>query len=149
MHLDIKINALATEVFDDLCAHGAKVYFVGGCVRDRLLKRDYKDIDIEVHHLRYEELVAILSKHGHVQTFGASFAVVHLEELKDYEFALPRLETKIGERHQDFMVNVLPDLDLKAACARRDFTINALMCDYATGEVYDFYDGLTDLKMGS
>ena len=98
MHLDIKITALAKGVLDDLVAHGGKVYFVGGCVRDRLLNRDYKDIDVEVHHLQYEELIEILSKHGHVHTFGASFAVVHLDELKDYEFALPRTETKIGER---------------------------------------------------
>ena len=148
MHLDIKITALAKEVLDDLVAHGGKVYFVGGCVRDRLLNRDYKDIDVEVHHLQYEELIEILSKHGHVHTFGASFAVVHLDELKDYEFALPRTETKIGERHQDFLVHVRPDLDLKLACARRDFTINAMMCDYETGEVHDFYGGLTDLKNG-
>lgn len=146
--LEIKINDQIKEVFDDLTASGGKVYFVGGAVRDALLHHEAQDLDVEVHHLTYEKLVAVLSRHGHVRTFGASFAVVHLDELPHVEFALPRLETKIGESHQDFDVSVYPDLDLKTACARRDFTINAMMADYETGTLYDFYHGQEDLKEG-
>lgn len=35
--------------------------------------------------------------------------------------------------------------DWREDAARRDFTINALYADPATGEIFDFFDGLTDL----
>lgn len=144
--LDIKISERTHQVFDDLVKNGGKVYFVGGAVRDALLHQPAQDLDVEVHHLSYEQLTEVLSRHGHVRTFGRSFAVVHLDELPHVEFALPRVETKSGESHRDFTISVQPDLDLKTACARRDFTINAMMCDYETGELYDFYHGQQDLE---
>lgn len=146
--LNIEINEQTKKVFDDLITAGAKVYFVGGVIRDALLHSPAKDIDVEVHHLPYEKLMAILSRHGQVRTFGASFAVVHLDTLPHVEFALPRIETKIGQSHRDFQVSADPDLDLKTACARRDFTINAMMADYETGQLYDFYGGRNDLEDG-
>ena len=35
-----------TSVMDALCAGGADVRFVGGCVRDAIIKRPISDIDI-------------------------------------------------------------------------------------------------------
>ena len=48
----MKIDALAQEIFDDMIAHGGKVYIVGGSVRDEILGRyDQHDVDVEVYHL--------------------------------------------------------------------------------------------------
>lgn len=146
MHLNIPISPLAKKVFDALIKEGAQVYFVGGVVRDHLLKKENKDVDVEVYHLSYEALVEILSRFGHVHTFGAAFAVVHLDELPHYEFALPRLENKTGGKHTDFSVTIHPNLDPAIACKRRDFTINAMMVDYQSGTLYDFYHGYEDLS---
>ena len=65
----MKIDVLAQEIFDDMIAHGGKVYIVGGSVRDEILGRyDQHDVDVEVYHLSYEKLCAILQKYGHVQS---------------------------------------------------------------------------------
>ena len=142
----MKIDALAQEIFDDMIAHGGKVYIVGGSVRDEILGRyDQHDVDVEVYHLSYEKLCAILQKYGHVHTFGKSFAIVQLEELPHYDFALPRQETKTGHKHQDFEVMIDPDLPLEKAVLRRDLTMNALMYDYLEQRVIDLCGGLSDI----
>ena len=38
---------------------GGRVFYVGGCVRDRLLGIDNKDVDIEVHGISPAELYSI------------------------------------------------------------------------------------------
>ena len=49
----------ANKIVDQLTAAGAKdCLLVGGWVRDQLMGRDSKDIDIEVYGLDYEEIVA-------------------------------------------------------------------------------------------
>jgi len=40
----------------------AKVYFVGGCVRDLLLKRDIKDVDLTVFGCSYDSFASALAK---------------------------------------------------------------------------------------
>ncbi|HAH74723.1 MAG TPA: hypothetical protein DCL62_00895, partial [Kandleria vitulina] len=78
MQVNIPISEKEKEVFDAIVSEGGQLFFVGGIVRDTLLKRESKDIDVEVFHLSYDKLCEILSRFGHVETFGASFAVVHL-----------------------------------------------------------------------
>ena len=148
MESEFSLTPLALDVFEAIKQAGGHVYLVGGCVRDFLLKRRSKDIDVEVHHLSFAALKEVLSPFGTVQVMGAAFAVVHLSTLEGYEFALPRIEEKTGLKHQDFNVIVDPDLPLEKACARRDFTINSMLYDIETGTVIDFYSGQKDLKNG-
>ena len=148
MESKFSLTPLALDVFEAIKQAGGHVYLVGGCVRDFLLKRRSKDIDVEVHHLSFAALKEVLSSFGTVQVMGAAFAVVHLSTLEGYEFALPRIEEKTGLKHQDFNVIVDPDLPLEKACARRDFTINSMLYDIETGTVIDFYSGKKDLKNG-
>lgn len=148
MESKFNLTPLALDVFEAIKQAGGHVYLVGGCVRDFLLKRRSKDIDVEVHHLSFEALKEVLSPFGTVQVMGASFAVVHLSTLEGYEFALPRMEEKTGLKHQDFNIIVDPDLPLEKACARRDFTINSMLYDVETETVIDFYSGQEDLENG-
>ena len=148
MESKFNLTPLALDVFEAIKKVGGHVYLVGGCVRDFLLKRRSKDIDVEVHHLSFEALKEVLSPFGTVQVMGASFAVVHLSTLEGYEFALPRIEEKTGLKHQDFNIIVNPELPLEKACARRDFTINSMLYDVETETVIDFYSGQEDLKNG-
>lgn len=137
---------LEKQVLDDLAIHG-RVYLVGGIVRDMLLfKRvDYHDVDVEIYDIEPHDLETLLSKYGHVNTIGKAFGIYKLDVLPHFDFALPRIEKKNGNSHKDFDVVVDQHLDLKQACLRRDFTVNALMYDYQTGELIDFFHGVEDL----
>ena len=143
----MKISKLAKTIFDDILSQGGKVYIVGGSVRDMLMNRhDSHDVDVEVYHMSYNQLYDVLSKYGHVNTYGKSFAIMSLDTLLGYDFALPRSEKKTGDAHTDFEVIVNPDLPLEKAIQRRDLTINALMYDYENKTVIDLCNGIEDLK---
>ena len=89
----MELNQLARTIFDDILAQGGRVYIVGGSVRDVILKNSGEhDVDVEVYHMTYEQLHDLLAKYGVVNTFGKMFAIMQLENLKGYDFALPRQE---------------------------------------------------------
>ncbi len=145
----IVVSSLAHQIFEDIYQSGGYVYIVGGTVRDYLLKeKDSHDIDVEVYHMEYQDLKKILEKYGHVNTYGQSFAIMSLDNLSGYDFALPRREFKTGVKHQDFDIIVDKDLPIEKAILRRDITINALMYDYHKGQIIDLCNGIEDLKNG-
>ncbi len=128
-------------------AEGGRAYFVGGCVRDRMLGRENKDVDIEVHGLAPEQLEQILKALGQPMEMGMSFGVYGLRGY-DIDIAMPRQETATGRGHRDFKVAVDPFLGTEKAAMRRDFTINAMMEDVLTGQVLDHFGGREDLARG-
>ena len=143
----MKISSFAKQVFDAIVENGGYVYIVGGSVRDEILNiSNNHDIDVEVYQLTYQQLHDILSTFGHVNTFGKSFAIMQLENLKGYDFALPRMERKIGEKHQDFDVMIDPHLPIEKAVQRRDITMNALMYDYVKDTIIDCVHGQEDIQ---
>ena len=138
---------MAKKIASEVERAGGRAYFVGGCVRDALLGRENKDIDIEVHRVPVETLEGILDALGERISMGASFGVLGLRHY-DLDIAMPRAETATGFGHKDFAVSVDPFLGEEKAASRRDFTINALMRDVLTGEILDFFDGRGDLARG-
>ncbi len=120
---------------------------VGGCVRDWLLGLEQKDFDIEVAGADYESLVRVLTPFGDADLVGRSFGVVKLRRNGvEYDFSLPRRESKTGAGHRGFLVEPDSDLSATAAAARRDFTINAIAYDPTTGTVIDPHHGQADLQ---
>lgn len=138
---------MAKRIAKEVDKIGGSTYYVGGYVRDKILKRSNKDIDIEVHGISSEQLSQILSHLGTVKTQGASFGVYNLHGY-DIDIAQPRTETATGRGHKDFEVFVDPFIGTEKAAKRRDFTMNALMENVLTGEVIDHYGGVDDLKNG-
>lgn len=134
-------NNIATAVAEA----GGRAYFVGGFVRDRIMGKDNKDIDIEVHGITPETLGLILDRFGKRIVMGASFGVFGLEHY-NIDIAMPRKEHATGRGHKDFEVFVDPYIGPEKACERRDFTINAMMQDVLTGEVLDYFGGRKDLE---
>lgn len=124
---------------------GGRAYFVGGCVRDRIMGVPNKDVDIEVHGITPEVLEAILDRVGGKLQFGKSFGVYSIKGTS-LDVALPRKEECIGNKHTDFRVDVDPFLGAEKAAMRRDFTINAIMQDVLTDEIVDVYGGVRDIK---
>ena len=56
--------AMARRIAAEVARAGGRTYFVGGYVRDRLLGRENKDVDIEVHGVTVGALEAILKGFG-------------------------------------------------------------------------------------
>ncbi|HML45977.1 MAG TPA: tRNA nucleotidyltransferase, partial [Clostridia bacterium] len=140
--------ALARAIAQDVRDQGGCAYFVGGLVRDRLLGRPNKDIDIEVFGLAPSALRALLLRRGQVLEVGAAFGVFRLAH-SDLDIAMPRRETCRGVGHRDFDISVDPSLSLKDAARRRDFTMNAMYQDILTEEVLDPWNGRQDLARGA
>jgi tRNA nucleotidyltransferase (CCA-adding enzyme) len=126
-----------------------RAYLVGGCVRDALAGFPLgKDFDVEVFGLDYEQLIAALSRWGRTDLVGRSFGVVKLSTNSghDYDFTLPRKDSKVAPGHKGFDVAFDPAIALRDAAARRDFTINSIMYDPRARQVLDFFGGQADLQ---
>jgi len=130
--------ALATEVR----AAGGRALIVGGWVRDDLLGRHSKDLDIEVFGLDAATLRRIVESFGRVDVVGESFTVFKIGMM---DVSLPRRESKTGRGHRGFTVEGDPLLPHDEAARRRDFTINAMSRDPLTGELIDPFGGRQDL----
>lgn len=137
----------AYEIAEYVAAAGGRTYYVGGFVRDRILGRENKDVDIEVHGIAPEKLFEILKKVGEPLAFGKSFGVYSLKG-EDIDIAMPRRERATGRGHRDFEIDVDPFIGTEEAARRRDFTMNALMEDVLTGEIVDHFGGRQDLTDG-
>lgn len=143
-----KIPSVLEEILKELQKIGATPILVGGSVRDYFLNIPIKDYDIEIFGINSLEIIQnCLEKFGSVKLVGKSFGVLTLRVNEyDFDFALPRTETKTGNYHQDFEVITNANLSFKEAALRRDFTINAIGYDFFKQEFLDPFDGITDLK---
>ncbi len=140
-------RALAERICATLRRHGHQAYFVGGCVRDLELARAPADYDVctDARPERVQELFP------RSLAVGAKFGVILVLEDETQDAAQVEVATfrsDIGYsdgRHPDQVVySDTPQEDV----LRRDFTINGLLMDPATGEVLDFVGGLADLRAG-
>lgn len=122
---------------------GGRALIVGGWVRDKLLGRDAKDVDLEVYGLSADRLKDVLAAFGSVNTVGESFTVY---KVADLDVSLPRRESKVGRGHRGFEVTGDPHLSIEDAARRRDFTINAIAWDPLTDEYLDPHNGRADLE---
>ncbi len=121
---------------------------VGGGVRDWLLGLEPKDFDLEVAGVDFETLHRALAPFGATDVVGRSFGVIKVRSAAtgaEYDFSLPRRESKTGAGHRGFAVAPDPALSDADAAARRDFTVNAIACDPFTGELIDPHGGQRDL----
>lgn len=120
---------------------------VGGSVRDWLLGLEPKDFDVEVLGVDFETLHRVLGPFGATDIVGRSFGVIKLRiDGAEYDFSLPRRESKTGAGHRGFAVKPEPGLSDSEAAARRDFTINAIAYDPFSGALIDPHGGERDLR---
>jgi len=146
----------ATALARAVRAAGGRALIVGGWVRDRLLSRPSKDIDIEVFGIEAEALRTLLGQFGSVNTVGESFTVYKVvpaasernEPNGEIDVSLPRRESKVGRGHRGFEVTGDPALSVREAARRRDFTVNAISWDPLENTYEDPYDGRADLAAG-
>ena len=138
---DTSGGALARSIAARLQQHGARAYFVGGCVRDLLLGRDPKDYDVATDAPPRR----ILELFPDAKQVGAHFGVMVVRRQgAEVEVATFRSEHSYDDgRHPG---HVQFETDPRQDVLRRDFTVNALLQDPETGAVVDFVGGRADLE---
>lgn len=136
----------------DIQFAGGRLLLVGGCVRDAVMGIQPKDFDVEIYGLsltEVERLAEACADRGQVNAVGISFGVLKARfGGHEIDISLPRLDSKRGEGHRGFVVDMRADLTVEQAAARRDFTMNAMGFDPLMGEVIDPFDGQVDMKLG-
>ena len=140
-------EALAERLGRLFRENGFQLYLVGGSVRDELLGRVTHDLDFTtdaptaetrriLESARPDGIFAIGEKFG---TIGATFGEVLVEittfRTERYEPGSRKPEVRYGQ-------------SLEEDLSRRDFTINAMARDLATGAIIDPFGGKRDLKAG-
>ena len=127
-----------------LTARGATVRFVGGCVRDAVLERAVKDVDLATPD-EPETVMGLLEAAGirAVPTGIKHGTVTAVIGPAQFEITTLRRDVETHGRH----ATVAFTDDWAGDAARRDFTINALYCD-PDGTLYDPFGGLEDLRAG-
>ncbi|KKQ53651.1 MAG: tRNA nucleotidyltransferase/poly(A) polymerase [Parcubacteria group bacterium GW2011_GWA2_38_13] len=140
----------------------AKIYLVGGMIRDLSLGKLSKDYDMVVAGILPKKLHDVLKKLGTVNLVGKTFGVFKLRPKlqatsyklqADIDIALPRTEHSLGtggyrdvEVQSDYRLPIEKDLE------RRDFTINAMALELELRiknqelRITDPFKGIEDLK---
>lgn len=146
-------DAIKLPVFDALSATadklGLRSYVIGGYVRDQILKRPSKDIDVVVEG-KGIEMARAFAKHTHAEktAFYENFGTA-MVMFDDYivEFVGARKESyDRGSRKPVVESGTLADDQI-----RRDFTINAMSISLNAedrGLLYDPFGGIDDLENG-
>jgi len=128
-----------------LGADRGDVRFVGGAVRDTLLGLPVKDIDCATRLLPEESSRRIAAAgFKAIPTGIAHGTVTALLPSGPVEVTTLRRDVSTDGRHA---VVAFTD-EWREDAARRDFTINALSADPATGLIHDYFGGEADLAAG-
>jgi len=146
----LELPAGLTRLLASLRDAGGRPYVVGGAVRDALLRLPLEDWDVEVFGLSAERLEALLAGFGKVDAVGQAFRVYKLSGVEGVtgalDVALPRRDSKVAPGHRGILATGDPSLSIEEAARRRDFTMNAMLFDSATGELVDPWGGRADLE---
>lgn len=124
---------------------GGTAYLVGGSIRSALLGEDVVDCDVEVFGMTPAQLERLLQEFTEFTRAGKAFGIYKILG-RNIDVGLPRRESKSGEGHRGFEVDIRPDLCLEEAASRRDFTVNAIYYDLTNETLVDPLGGLIDLE---
>lgn len=144
--IKISINDLPFK--NDIEKAGGKIFSVGGAVRDAMIGKESKDLDLLVTGLPLERLESLLMKYGKVDNVGKSFGIIKFNspQTGELDIAIPRTERKNSQGgYQGFDVTSDHNLPIEKDLERRDFTINAIAKD-SNGNTVDPYGGELDIK---
>ena len=147
-----QIDRNAREVVTPLQKAGFEAYVVGGCIRDLLLGLKPKDFDVATNAAPWE--VKPLFRRARV--IGRRFQIVHAqfgrEIIEITTFRAPAdAQESSASRHLKQSDSGMLTRDnvfgtMEEDALRRDFTVNALYYDPSSDTLYDFADGLDDIK---
>lgn len=147
------ISRQALQVVEKLQNNGFEAYVVGGCLRDILLDKTPKDFDVATN-ARPEQIQKIFQRQ--CRLVGRRFRLAHILfgreiiEVATFRAAHDAINNdKLAKQSAEGMLlrdNVYGSLEDDAA--RRDFTVNAFYYDPRKNKLYDFFNGIKDLRAG-
>jgi len=132
------------RLFGTLSDAGASVRFVGGCVRDAVLGRPITDLDVATDAEPKRVLELLGEKMIRTMPTGIEHGTVTaIPDTRPFQITTLRRDVATDGRRAtvEFTNDWVED------SRRRDFTFNALSADIH-GMVYDYTDGITDLREG-
>jgi len=134
------VQTIAREIAARLQQAGFAAFWVGGCVRDRLLRREPQDYDIATD-AKPEQVEALFARTIPV---GRQFGVVIvLEHGLQFQVATFRAEADYQDGRRPGRVEFA---NAQADAVRRDFTVNGLFYDPLTDTLHDWVGGEADLR---
>ena len=137
----ISKNVLA--IINTLQANNFEAYIVGGAIRDILISLTPKDFDIATN--AKPEEIRHLFKNSRI--IGRRFRLVHIFFGRELiEVSTFRAKPEKAERLKN---GILKDNEYgtkEEDAVRRDFTCNALYFDPKRNKIFDFFNGIEDLK---
>lgn len=134
-------------IVQQLQSQGFETYFVGGCVRDLLLRRRPKDFDVATD-ARPEELKRVFGRRCRI--IGRRFRLAHVHVGSQiYEIAtfrgLPD-DQELATDDSGFVVRANTFGTAFEDAKSRDFTVNGLFYDPVANKVIDHVGGLGDVE---
>ena len=135
---------LLKELGEKFSKNGFEISLVGGPVRDAVLGKAVKDLDLTTNAKPDEIQKCLKGWADSIWDVGIKFGTVGAK-VKDYVFEITTYRT---EQYED--TSRKPSVEfgktLEEDLARRDFTINAMALRLPNFELVDIYNGLTDLN---
>ncbi|WP_379129279.1 CCA tRNA nucleotidyltransferase [Paenibacillus sp. sgz500958] len=129
----------AGKVIAKLIDNGYEAYWVGGCIRDELLRRPVHDMDIATSAVP-EQVMTLFPRC--IPTGLQHGTITVLQDGENFEVTTYRTESGYADyRRPEQVVYVT---DMKEDLRRRDFTINAMARSIAGGLI-DPFEGADDL----
>lgn len=128
------------QIANKIKSVGGTLYLVGGAVRDELMGKQIHDEDYCVVGLSANEFVNLFPE---AHTRGKSFEVYDID---GKEFALARVERKIGIGHKEFDIETNKNITIEEDLKRRDITVNSTAKNVLTGEIIDPFCGKNDIQ---
>ncbi|KAJ6829162.1 putative poly(A) polymerase I [Iris pallida] len=137
------------KVLQVLQRKGFQAYLVGGCVRDLILRRKPKDFDV----VTTANLKQIKEQFNRCRVIGRKFPICQvcisgsMVEVSSFE-TVPMGANK----RRKFQLSQMPkscdkkDFVRWKDSMRRDFTVNGLLFDPFVHTIYDYVDGIKDIK---
>jgi len=123
-------------------SNGFDIKIAGGAVRDLLLGKEPKDVDLATTATP-DQMVEILKDFRTIPTGlqHGTMTVLGPETGEPYEITTLRIDSNQDGRHADVEFTT----NFKRDAARRDLTYNAMFLDF-DGTLHDFFGGAEDLK---
>jgi len=140
LELDWKASPSAREVVAALREAGHEAWLAGGCVRDLLLGREPADYDV-ASSATVDEVRNVFRRTVPVKPeLGVSMVLWGEDRIEVTTF---RTEGPyLDGRRPSHVGPATAEQDVR----RRDFTINGLLLDPSSGEVFDHVGGIADLQ---
>jgi tRNA nucleotidyltransferase (CCA-adding enzyme) len=136
------------QIAKQIKSQNGKAFIVGGAVRDFVMGIEPKDFDVEVFGINADSLFKILSQHGKPNMVGMAFGIIKIViDDEEFDFSLPRRDSKQGEGHRGFIVETDTHMTVEQAALRRDFTMNAMSFDLVNEVIIDPFGGQKDIEM--